>query len=151
MGFYYGDDSQDYRVFNYGGTFHFDLGGGGSYGGRITAGGWDSSKWADISAWNYGFKFTPEGGSEQTATDTRHDTVDWDSNGTINIAGFDSSSGIDICVKGLKIYESGVLVKDFRPAVDSNSVACLHEEVEGVFYYPQGTTTWTAFGEEPEE
>lgn len=35
LGFYYGDDSQDYRLFCAGGTFYFDMGGGDSYGGRI--------------------------------------------------------------------------------------------------------------------
>lgn len=144
IGFNYGNDQQDYRMFNFATTFYFDMGGGSDYGGRILKNGWDYN-WTDISAWNFGFKFTPEGGSEQTAAGTRHDTADWDANGTINIAGHDSSSGVDICVKGLKIYESGVLVKDFRPAVDSNSVACLYEEVEGVFCYPQGNTTWTAY------
>jgi len=51
----------------------------------------------------------------------------------------------DICIKGLKIYESDVLVRDFKAAVDENDVAGLYDEVEGVFYYPTGGA-WTAHG-----
>lgn len=149
IGFNYGNDQQDYRLFNsnYSGLFFFDMGGGaGDAGGRVQTSGWDSTKWTDLSAWNYGFKFTPEGGSEHTATGTRHSTADWDANGTINIAGYTTSTGqSDMCIKFLKIYESDVLVRDFKAAVDENDVAGLYDEVEGVFYYPTGGA-WTAFG-----
>lgn len=50
-----------------------------------------------------------------------------------------------MCIKFLKIYESNVLVRDFKAAVDANDVAGLYDEVEGEFYYPTGGA-WTAFG-----
>ena len=147
IGFYTSIDTQDYRLFNSRTTLYFDIGsGGGSTGGRIMAYNWNSSAWTDISTWNFGFKFTPEGGSQQSATGAAHSTADWDPNGTINIAGYTTSTGqSNICIKGLKIYESDVLVRDFKAAVDEDDVAGLYDEVEGVFYYPTGGA-WTAFG-----
>ena len=145
IGFKYFSDQEDYRVFNNNSTLYFDMGSGSFTGGRISISGWDSSKWTDISAWNFGFKFTPEGGSEISATGTRHSTVDWDANGTINVAGTGTGNNYDMCIKFLKIYENNVLVRDFKAAVDANDVAGLYDEVEGVFYYPTGGA-WTAFG-----
>lgn len=142
IGFSY-NDSEDYRLFNYQNWLYFDMGNG-RLGGFSTQH-WNTSKWTDISAWNFGLKFTPEGESEYSTTGTAHSTVDWDANGTINIAGNGAGSNGDINIKFLKIYENGVLVRDFKAAVDANDVAGLYDEVEGVFYYPTGGA-WTAFG-----
>ena len=90
---------------------------------------WDGSKWTDVSAWNYGVKFTPEGGSEYSTTGRAHNIADWDANGTINIAGSGYGANCDMCIKYLKIYESGTLVRDFKAAVDGNDVAGLYDEV----------------------
>ena len=38
-----------------------------------------------------------------------------------------------------KIWENGVLVRDFIPVLDGNNVACLLERVENKFYYNKGT------------
>lgn len=102
------------------------------------------NKWTELSTWNYGFKFIAEGESEHTVTGTKHDTADWDATGTFHIAGDGIGSNCDINFKGLKIYESGVLVKDFKPASDENDVAGLYEEVEGEWFFPTGGS-WTAY------
>lgn len=47
-----------------------------------------------------------------------------------------------------KIYDNGVLVRDFKPYYDSNGVACLFDAVSGTYYYNAGTGAFTA-SEEP--
>ncbi len=39
---------------------------------------------------------------------------------------------------GLKVYDNGVLVRDFKPCLDEQNIACLWDEVEGTYYYNQG-------------
>lgn len=39
----------------------------------------------------------------------------------------------------MKIYEDGVLIRDFRPAKDGAGVYCLYDEVEKRYFYNQGT------------
>ena len=38
-----------------------------------------------------------------------------------------------------KIYDNGVLIRDFRPCKDGAGVYCLYDEVEKRYYYNQGT------------
>lgn len=40
---------------------------------------------------------------------------------------------------GFKIYESGVLVRSYVPALDSNKEPCLYESFTGTSYYNQGS------------
>lgn len=44
----------------------------------------------------------------------------------------------------LKIYDNGVLVKDFVPAIDGNGIACFYEKIDKILYYNQGTGSFTA-------
>lgn len=41
---------------------------------------------------------------------------------------------------GFKIYDGTTLVKDYRPALDGNGVACFYEEVSGTYCYPSSGT-----------
>lgn len=43
-----------------------------------------------------------------------------------------------------KILDNDTLVRDFIPVLDENNVACLYEQVEGKFYYNQGSGIFTA-------
>lgn len=43
-----------------------------------------------------------------------------------------------------KIYNGDTLVRDYIPVLDSNNVACMYDKVNNVFYYNQGTGTFTA-------
>ena len=43
-----------------------------------------------------------------------------------------------------KIYDNGVLVRDFIPVKDSNEVVCLYDKVEGKFYYNDGQGDFSA-------
>ena len=43
-----------------------------------------------------------------------------------------------------KIYENGTLVKDLRPALDDNDVACMYDKVNKKYHYNKGTGTFTA-------
>lgn len=38
-----------------------------------------------------------------------------------------------------KIYESGVLVRDYIPVIDSSNRPCLYDKVEDKFYYNEGS------------
>lgn len=39
----------------------------------------------------------------------------------------------------IEIYENGVKVKDFRPVIDNNNVACLYETIGGTYHYCNNT------------
>ena len=43
-------------------------------------------------------------------------------------------------VEYIRIYDNDALVKDYRPALDDNGVACFYEEVDGVYEYPYNGT-----------
>lgn len=43
-----------------------------------------------------------------------------------------------------QIYDNGTLVRDFRPALDSDGVACLYDKVSRTYFYNKGTGTFTA-------
>ena len=49
------------------------------------------------------------------------------------------NNGLPMKLYGAKIYNNGILVRDFIPALDSNNVACLYEKVSGTYYYNAGT------------
>lgn len=42
-----------------------------------------------------------------------------------------------------KIYEDGVLVRDFVPCLDNNNVPCMYDKVTGQAYYNAGTGSFT--------
>lgn len=42
----------------------------------------------------------------------------------------------------LKMYKDGVLERDFRPALDTNGVPCLYDEVTKQYFYNAGTGTF---------
>lgn len=50
-----------------------------------------------------------------------------------------------------QIYQSGSLVRDFRPCYDPDGVACLYDKVTKEYYYNQGAGAFIAAGDEPEE
>ena len=45
-------------------------------------------------------------------------------------------------MKRCKIYDDGVLIRDFKPARDKNGVYCLYDEITGVFFYNKGAGTF---------
>lgn len=45
---------------------------------------------------------------------------------------------------GSQIYEDGVLVRDFVPALDKNNVACLFDKVSETYFYNAGTGSFNA-------
>lgn len=143
IGFYTGNDTNDWRIFDFRGGLQLDMGGSGSLGDRLQIGSWDTNVWNAVSAYNYGGQLTPEGASTQSASGSRHATADWDPDGVILIGGYNMSTGRSYDCGGLKLYENNVLVKDFRPA-RMNGVVGMYETVDGVFYYPTGGA-WTAY------
>lgn len=42
-----------------------------------------------------------------------------------------------------KFWLNGELVRDFRPRLDGNNVACMYDMVTGTYFYNQGTGTFT--------
>ena len=49
-----------------------------------------------------------------------------------------------IRIYNCQIYSDDVLVRDFRPALDENNVACLYDEVSKTYFYNAGTGTFNA-------
>lgn len=43
-----------------------------------------------------------------------------------------------------KIWDNGILIRDFIPVIDKNGVACMYDKVHGQFYYNQGTGDFIA-------
>lgn len=42
-----------------------------------------------------------------------------------------------------KMYDNGVIVRDFIPALDDNNVPCLYEQIEQKFYYNKGSGSFS--------
>lgn len=133
-----GSSDAKWRGFNSQNTFYVDLNGMGA---RISQSGWDTTKWYDVEFGNFYFNCVPvDGGTtisqSSTARSFTHTTPLMLGSATYSWAGeyeqFDCA--------GFKIYEGNTLVKDYRPAVDGNGVACFHEEVSGTFAYPSSGT-----------
>ncbi|MDO4945131.1 MAG: hypothetical protein Q4E74_08035 [Ruminococcus sp.] len=55
-----------------------------------------------------------------------------------NINNIDSRKGV-FKLYGCKIWDNGVLVRDFIPCLDGAGTPCLYDEVEQKFYYNSGT------------
>jgi hypothetical protein len=49
-------------------------------------------------------------------------------------------------VYSCEMYENGVLVRDFKPALDENGVACLYDEVSKTYFYNKGTGDFVSGG-----
>ena len=65
---------------------------------------------------------------------------------SLNNAGTDFTVSCPTYAKlySCQIYDNGTLVRDFRPALDPDGVACLYEKVSKTYYYNKGTGTFTA-------
>lgn len=50
----------------------------------------------------------------------------------------------DARVYSCQIYDNGVLVRDFRPCLDSDGVVCLYDKLNQTYYYNAGTGEFTA-------
>ena len=124
------DDSRDCRFFNQYGIAFFDLGSE-----RLTWSGWDASTWNQVSVWNNGMALSVDGASVGGTAGTRYDYVQWE-NRTLSVGG---GHGFDL--RGIRMWEGGVLVRDWRPA-QQDGVVGLFDEVHGEFYRPE--TAWTA-------
>ena len=133
-----GIEGQGWRGFNSQNTFYVDVNGMGA---RINQSGWDTTKWYDVEFGNFFFTCTPvdggttisNSGSSRSFTHTNplklgSATYDWMG----EYEQFDCA--------GFKIYDGTTLVKDYRPALDPNNVACLYEELSGVYEYPSTGT-----------
>jgi hypothetical protein len=45
-----------------------------------------------------------------------------------------------------RIYDNGILVRDYRPCYDPDGVACMYEEVSGTYSYNAGSGSFAAGG-----
>lgn len=121
-----GDEvSPHYRFFDSSNAAYLDIG----YGRISTDGAWDTTKWNDVSVGNYWYDILPEGGSVIHA---EGDYDDFTSTNTLKFSDADYEWGgnyENIDCAGFKIYEGETLVKDYRPALDPDGVACFFDEV----------------------
>lgn len=133
-----GSSDAKWRGFNSQNTFYLDLNGMSA---RINKSGWDTTKWYDVEYGNFYFNCVPvDGGTtisqSSTARSFTHTTPLMLGSATYSWGGeyekFDCA--------GFKIYEGNTLVKDYRPALDGNGVACFYEEVSGTYAYPSSGT-----------
>lgn len=122
-----GTTNDNWRFFDSSKAFYLDLNGMGT---RIyTSNVWDETSWYDISVGNRYWHITPDGGSEISKSSSSvsfTSTVPlWLGNSTYSYGG--AYENFDCA--GFKIYEGGILVKEYSPALDPDGVACLYEEV----------------------
>lgn len=54
-----------------------------------------------------------------------------------------TTRNIGLKIYSCQMYDSDVLIRDFRPALDGNNVACMYDMVTGTYFYNQGTGTFT--------
>lgn len=67
--------------------------------------------------------------------------VDWINNGGSSMIGnYPTTAKIYSC----KIYDNGVLMRDFWLCYDPDGVACLYDKVEKKYYYNAGTGEFIA-------
>ena len=136
-----GNEGQKWRFFTAGSTnntFYTDVNGMGN---RISQSGWDTTKWYDVDAGNFYFTCTPvDGGTTLSQTSS---TRSFTHTTPLKLGSATYTTGGEYerfdCA-GFKIYESGVLVKDYRPAVDGNNMACFYEELSQTYCYPSSGT-----------
>lgn len=50
-----------------------------------------------------------------------------------------TTRNIGLKIYSCQMYDSDVLIRDFRPALDGNNVACMYDMVTGTYFYNQGT------------
>ena len=141
VGNYFIGTGNSWRFFNAGdNNFYFDVSGG-----RISQGTWDKTKWYDVDIGNYYFTCVPvDGGTTLSQTSTARSFTYTDK---LKLGSSTYSWGgvwEEFDCAGFKIYEGNTLVKDFRPVLDPNSVACFYEELSGTYYYPS-TGTFLAY------
>lgn len=147
VGFYSGDDSKDWRIFNYSGDLQLDIGGSGSIGDRLAVASWNPNVWNSVSAYNYGGYVQPMGGQLTSNSGTAHQTIDWDANGTILVGGYNASSGQNFAINGLRIFEDGELVKDYFPQV-KDGVVGFEDRLDGTFIAP-ASGSWVLSSDTP--
>lgn len=145
MGFYTGNDTKDWRIFDWIGqdAIYLDMGNDGSGSGngkRIELAPWDYTAWNSVSAYNFGGGVRKGAGALTATSGTSASVADWDSNATIKVGGYNTSKGHDFAINGLRIFESGVLVKDFVLS-SQNGVIGFAETIGGTFYAP-ASGTW---------
>jgi hypothetical protein len=71
--------------------------------------------------------------TQQTGTSTTSYQGNFDTSWTV--WNKDSNASQATKIYWIEIYENGVKVRDYRPAVDDNNVACLHEEINDTYHY----------------
>lgn len=139
--YYVGTSDTKWRFFNAGSgaDFYFDINGMSN---RINVSGqFDITKWYDMDVGNFYFECVPvDGGTTVSKSST---TRSFTQTNPLMLGSSTYHSGSNYeqfdCA-GFKIYEGTTLVKDYRPALDTNNVACFYEEVSGTYCYPSSGT-----------
>lgn len=82
--------------------------------------------------------------SGTTYTKTFGSTINY-SNNTITLKLFQNADNqkSSIQINYYKIWDGGVLVRDFVPCLDNNNIPCMYDRVEGKAYYNAGTGSFT--------
>lgn len=136
VGFFSGDDRRDWRIFNYNNNLQLDIGyGSAGEGSRLAVASWNPNVWNSVSVYNNGGYVQPIGATLTSNSGTTHQTIDWDTNGTILVGGYNTSRGQNYAINGLRIFEDGELVRDYFPQV-KNGVVGFEDRLDGTFIAP---------------
>lgn len=134
---YYVDETDDFRIFNYSSKAYLDYGSGSGYN-RIYGGTLSTGTTYNIE---FGNRYVKD-------LDTNTNII---SNTEVSFTKKTKTAGIfgdgNLAASSGKLYycqilDNGVLVRDFRPALDSNGVACLYDKVTKKYFYNSGTGTF---------
>ena len=60
------------------------------------------------------------------------------------IFGYRASNRVSMRIYSLKMWDNGVLVRDFIPVLDNNGTPCMYDKVEDKFFYNAGTGNFIA-------
>lgn len=137
-------DSNDYRLFNYGGSIYFDLGGG-----RISG--------SSLTVWNLyelelgNFYVKNVWAASNILTGTTNPSYSWN-NHQIHL-NFDGGSTYSYNTwYYVKIWDNGVQVRNMIPCYrKSDDVVWMYDTINDVFYTNQGSWSFTAWPEVPSQ
>lgn len=140
------DDNSTYQIRTYSGSNQFAArigNGNGNVGPSYTVGQrylltLDSS-YLNVNGSNYSMGSSSMDTCNYTLYISAIHNPSWSGTGSISdTTNYRAAAGI---FYGLKVYESGVLVGEFKPALDNNNKPGFYDTVSGNFYYNEGTGT----------
>lgn len=135
---YYNSEANSFRLFNYNNNAYLDYGSGSGYN-RIYGGTLSEGVTYNIEFGNRYVKNLDTGENIISNTEVTFSTK-------TQKAGIFGDSTTNIALGKLyycQIFDNGVLVRDFAPALDETNVPCLYDKISNQYFYNRGTGSFS--------